>query len=213
MTGKTWWLVTTASLMGFLGSVSMGFAQAERPWIDPPSEAVSVPQATSPSTPPTSSPAKPVESPPHSALTPPPVAARPEGVAPDAPKTDVQPSSASPSRKIAGKRLSKEKAATVRKNRGSSREANASVNSSRHKGTVARQRDQGTTGSIGLAQSEGRSSLERRGRTRFERVQAGIDSGLEVMNLRTIQLPDGRRIRILTRPDPDSMSRLLAQPY
>jgi hypothetical protein len=33
------------------------------------------------------------------------------------------------------------------------------------------------------------------------------------MNLRTIQLPDGRRIQVLTRPDPRTMSEVLVTPY
>ena len=45
--------------------------------------------------------------------------------------------------------------------------------------------------------------------TREERVRRGIDSGLELMTLRTIEYPDGRRIQILTRPDPGAMSELL----
>lgn len=45
--------------------------------------------------------------------------------------------------------------------------------------------------------------------TREERVRRGIDSGLELMTLRTIEYPDGRRVQILTRPDPSAMSELL----
>ncbi|WP_205789873.1 hypothetical protein [Microvirga makkahensis] len=44
---------------------------------------------------------------------------------------------------------------------------------------------------------------------RAERVREGIDAGLEVMTLRTIELPDGRRIQILTRPRPETMSELM----
>jgi hypothetical protein len=45
--------------------------------------------------------------------------------------------------------------------------------------------------------------------TREDRVKRGIDSGLELMTLRTIEYPDGRRVQILTRPDPGAMSELL----
>ncbi|WP_201863187.1 hypothetical protein [Microvirga soli] len=49
-----------------------------------------------------------------------------------------------------------------------------------------------------------RSGIERRARaTRYGSAQEGIDAGLEVMRLRTIQLPDGRRIEVLTRPNQD----------
>ena len=39
-----------------------------------------------------------------------------------------------------------------------------------------------------------------------------LPNGLEIMNLRTIELPDGRRIRILTKPDPETVRRVLARP-
>lgn len=45
--------------------------------------------------------------------------------------------------------------------------------------------------------------------TREERMRRGIDSGLELMTLRTIEYPDGRRVQILTRPDQSAMSELL----
>jgi hypothetical protein len=48
---------------------------------------------------------------------------------------------------------------------------------------------------------------------RYQTIQEGLDAGLEVMRLQTIELPDGRRIRVLTRPDPATMSELLAPPY
>jgi hypothetical protein len=49
-----------------------------------------------------------------------------------------------------------------------------------------------------------RNGIERRARaTRYGSIQEGIDAGLEVMRLRTIQLPDGRRIEVLTRPNQD----------
>jgi hypothetical protein len=47
--------------------------------------------------------------------------------------------------------------------------------------------------------------------TRDERVRRGLDSGLELMTLRTIEYPDGRRVQILTRPSPGAMSELLEE--
>jgi hypothetical protein len=35
---------------------------------------------------------------------------------------------------------------------------------------------------------------------------------LEIMNLQTIELPDGRRYQVLTRPDPDTVEALLSGP-
>ncbi|WP_445503626.1 hypothetical protein [Microvirga sp. G4-2] len=48
--------------------------------------------------------------------------------------------------------------------------------------------------------------------TRAARVREGLNSGLEVMTLRTIEFPDGRRIQILTKPRPGAMSELLDTP-
>lgn len=45
---------------------------------------------------------------------------------------------------------------------------------------------------------------------RAERVRQGLNSGLEVMTLRTIEFPDGRRVQILTKPRPGSTSEMLA---
>jgi len=49
--------------------------------------------------------------------------------------------------------------------------------------------------------------------TRAARIREGLNSGLEVMTLRTIEFPDGRRIQILTRPKPGSLSELTDPPY
>jgi hypothetical protein len=57
-----------------------------------------------------------------------------------------------------------------------------------------------------------RASQEQLRMTREERVRRGLDSGLELMTLRTIEYPDGRRVQILTRPSPSAMSELLEAP-
>ena len=60
-----------------------------------------------------------------------------------------------------------------------------------------------------MSQAESRRAFERRARvTRYGSMQEGLDAGLQVMRLRTIQLPDGRRIDVLTRPDQDIASGL-----
>ena len=41
-------------------------------------------------------------------------------------------------------------------------------------------------------------------------AREGVAAGLEVMTLRTIELPDGRRMNILVRPDPQTVRDLLA---
>jgi hypothetical protein len=40
-----------------------------------------------------------------------------------------------------------------------------------------------------------------------------LAAGLEVRNLRTIVFADGRRITVLTRPDPETMRNLLEEPH
>lgn len=49
-----------------------------------------------------------------------------------------------------------------------------------------------------------------RGGSRARIAREGVASGLEVMTLRTIELPDGRRMNILVSPDPETVRRLLA---
>lgn len=44
---------------------------------------------------------------------------------------------------------------------------------------------------------------------RSRQIRAGMNAGLEIMTLRTIELPDGRRMQILTRPDPEDMAQFL----
>jgi hypothetical protein len=60
---------------------------------------------------------------------------------------------------------------------------------------------------------ETRSSTNRRAvadERRYDRmIRDGGGEPLEVMNLRTIEFPDGRRIQVLTRPDPETLSEVL----
>jgi hypothetical protein len=48
---------------------------------------------------------------------------------------------------------------------------------------------------------------------RSAKVRDGINSGLEVMSLQTIEFPDGRRVEVLVRPSPRALSRLMDEPY
>jgi hypothetical protein len=47
---------------------------------------------------------------------------------------------------------------------------------------------------------------------RSARVRDAVNAGLEVMSLQTIELPDGRRIDVLVRPNPRTLSRLMDEP-
>lgn len=55
-----------------------------------------------------------------------------------------------------------------------------------------------------------RHRVARRGpAVRLRGMRTAFPPGLQVMRLRTIEFPDGRRIRILTRPDPGALRALL----
>lgn len=190
------WLVT-ASLVGLLGSPLTALAQAGRPWVDPPSESETKLQA--PSSAPSSLP-----------VTPPAQAAVPNSAAPPVSyPTETKVSTESPladetaPHKTATDNQTKQKAVTERKARAPSQQASSSARNQRREGQVVRRRATGTE----VSQAQPRNAIERRARvTRYGSVREGLDAGLQVMRLRTIQLPDGRRIDVLTRPDQDIAS-------
>jgi hypothetical protein len=196
MTVKMRRLLGTASLLSLLASPSIVLAQAGRAWVDPPQEAGAQPQAAAPAAqPPAASPVPsepPKSPPPGQAEASPDKAAAPQSSQASKSPDDPQPQiSSTPTRKkVTTKSRPSRKSVVERKARPSSREA-ASVRRS---------------SGIQATQAE-----NRRG-PRFRSVQEGIDSGLQVMRLRTIEFPDGRRITILTRPEPGAMSEL-ADPY
>ncbi|WP_262298632.1 hypothetical protein [Microvirga sesbaniae] len=196
LTGR--WLVA-ASLVGLLAGPSTALAQAARPWVDPPSETET--KALQPNPAPSSLPA-----------SPPAQAAAPSGATPPGPSpaeakagTEAQPAAETSSRSAVADTQAKPRTTAERKTRSRSQQANASARSQRRDAQVARRRAAGTQ----ISQAEPRSAIERRARvTRYGSVREGLDAGLQVMRLRTIQLPDGRRIDILTRPDQDIASGL-----
>ena len=193
------WLVTV-SLASFLASPIVAHAQSGRPWVDPPAEANAASSRPAPAaTPvPVASPAKPAEpvsSPPQHASKP----AIPSGTV-DADAELQQPPDAS--QKTAAEDQVKPKPSIERKTR-ASQQASSSIRNQKRNAQVERRREARTR----MSQAEPRNALERRARiTRYGSVQEGLDAGLQVMRLRTIQLPDGRRITVLTRPDQDIAS-------
>lgn len=195
LTGR--WLVT-ASLVGLLGSPSATLAQAGRPWVDPPSDSEAKTQL-------------PAQAPASLPAPPPAQAVVPNSLPPVPSPTGAKDSAASPpaaeasSRKTAADRPTKQKASAERKVRARSLQASSSARSQRREAQVVRRRATGAQ----ISQTEPRSAIERRARvTRYGSIRERTDSGLQVMRLRTIQLPDGRRIDILTRPDQDIASGL-----
>lgn len=182
MATKFHWLMGAALIVGALVTSTPGSAQAPRPWVDPPSEnGASLPKSPPPSNP------SPAEVKPAAPLATP-SAAKSEQ---DGDKQGAQQSAESiekPAVKPAPK-----KAVAERKTRKPTVEANASVQSPKKRGVASNN---------GAPRQATRLSRE-------ERVRQGLDSGLELMTLRTIEYPDGRRVQILTRPTPGAMSELL----
>jgi hypothetical protein len=108
------------------------------------------------------------------------------------------PAEASPLKEKANEEA-KQKTATERKVRPPARQARSVTRSQKREQLATRRRKPGSQ--ISEARPP-RNGIERRARvTRYGSVQEGIDAGLEVMRLQTIQLPDGRRIEVLTRPN------------
>jgi len=195
------WLVA-ASLVGVLGTPLAALAQSGRPWVDPPSEAgskVQVP-ASAPAYLPATPPAQAAV--PHSAAHP---ALSPSESKASAETQPVDEPALPKPVKTASEKPTKQKSVVERKTRSVSQQASSPTRNQRQATQVPRQRASGTE----ISQAEPRSAIERRARVaRYGSIQEGLDAGLQIMRLRTIQLPDGRRIEVLTRPDQDIASGL-----
>ncbi len=208
--GSGRWLVT-ASLLGVLASPSASLAQTERAWVDPPPEAGSQTPTPAPSAAPPSSPPPPA--PQAAAPDPAPAAPQQASTAPSAgageEKKDVPSPSPTAARKPDSENPAKQKAAAERKVRSSPPRQASSPVRSRKEEQSARRREPAAESSREVSRAEPRSRVERRARiTRYGTIQEEGGSDLQLMRLRTIQLPDGRRIDILTRPDQDIASEL-----
>jgi hypothetical protein len=190
------WLLTVP-LISVLSAATPVLAQTERPWIDPPPE--------SGTTPPSSPAPAPAAQPPQAATpSPAPVPQQSSTSAPSQPAKEkeavaVQPPTETSPRKKEAVEQARQKTVTERKVRRSPQQVRSATRPQKREKQEARRREPGSE--VSQARPP-RNGIERRARvTRYESVQEGIDAGLEVMRLRTIQLPDGRRIEILTRPD------------
>ena len=200
--GSGRWLVT-ATLLGALASSPASFAQEERPWVDPPPETGPQAPAAPPAAPSIPAPAQaaapnPTPAAPQQASTAPPVRTVEE-------KKDVEAPSPTLSRKPASDDRVRQKTAAEGKVRSSPPRQASSPVRKRNEEQAARRREPRTE----VSRAEPRSSLERRARiTRNGSIREEGGSDLQLMRLRTIELPDGRRIDILTRPDQDIASEL-----
>jgi len=209
MAGTLQRLLGTASVLCLFVSPSVGLAQSGRPWVDPPSETEPQPQAPAPATSQAST-AKPggsSASPATSERT-----TSDAGKAPslqvsngNGDEASITPAPA-PRSKASMKGEAKRKTLSASATHKSRNIATAS-RSSRKEMLATRPYMENTSSNIEAFQANGRRN------GRFESIQRGIDSGLEVMRLRTIQFPDGRRITVLTKPDSTSLSEFLEEPY
>lgn len=198
------------TLFAVVVSASAASAQSGRPWVDPPVQDGAQPQMSTPATAPNAAPASPVD--PKPAATLPnqaPVGADEQtkqstkSARPQTPSSDLSAPSG-------GKSRTSQKTETERRTPIPSPRAASRKSSPRTEAMTSR-RGSSTRGSIAASRSESRSTARSQG-TRLGRAQAGPGTRLEVMNLRTIQFPDGRRVTILTRPNPDATSGLIRPP-
>jgi len=187
------WLVTV-SLAGLLSTSIVAHAQSGRPWIDPPADAgTAAPRpAHTPAPAHVAAPAKPAET-----------VSMPQQAAKPAPRSDTVNADAELQRppevtthNAAMEEQAKPKPSVERKVR-TSQQANSSTKSKRN-AQLNRRREARTQ----ITQAEPRRARI----ARYGSIQEGLDAGLQVMRMRTIQLPDGRRITVLTRPDQDIAS-------
>ena len=209
MAGSPGHWVLLASLLGVMGAPIPVLAQAGRTWIDPPAESGSKFPEPVPA-PPTPAPVG------HSSQTSAVPAASSPAQLPSSPASaqipkakesaEAQaPSVTSPRREEASQQV-KVKTETDGKVRRPSQSIRNAARSQKRDEQTARRREPRVEVSQARAP---RNGLERRARiTRYGSVQEGVDAGLEVMRLRTIELPDGRRINVLTRPNQDIASQL-----
>lgn len=182
------WIGNVSLAFGLIAGAAAGHAQSPRAWVDPPPEAGDAPSSVAAPVIGTSKPAA------------------------------VQP----PSRATDGNAASKTDAANRKQALQGTGEASPSMGAEK---PAARQQPRKTvdeskdrrqrtrTAVRGEPSVRSRRTAERTsGSSRAERIREGIDAGLEVMTLRTIEFPDGRRVQILTRPRPETMSGLMEAP-
>ncbi len=208
MAGSSGHWLLAASLLGVLSAPAPVSAQAERAWVDPPAENAATSPAAAPA-PAAPAPQAPPPPPQAAAPAPEPSSASTQAAS-DKPKVErSSPSRASPRKEAASETAKKEqikKSTAARKVGISEQTSRKAARTQKREGQTARRHEPNSEVS---EVRPPRNGIERRARiTRYGSIQEGVDAGLEVMRLRTIQLPAGRRIDILTRPDQDLASEL-----
>jgi hypothetical protein len=186
-----------ASIVGLLPGVPVALAQASRPWVDPPSTLGAPPAAKDALTP---DPAPQLDPTATNAIPhPPPRPAPPAtGHAVTHPETTARaPEKSEPDHQAAATRDEQEASAKDEPRKAGIRKRSARAS-----------RDQRSKTQAAKRQAFAGRSVRERGTDR----NALLENGLEIMNLRTIEFPDGRRIKVLMRPDPETIRRVLERP-
>lgn len=182
-----------ASLLGLLTLASAVQSQTERVWVDPPADLRAPapmlrPEKANPQPPADASGKAPTETRPpqieNTAVQPLDAASQEAGQT-STPKAEQTPWDGPPSESVAVPRKSKQRAASA-----------------------SRRKEHSTSRAAIRRAQKGRENGQR-----FRTVQDAVESGLVVMNLRTIELPDGRRITVLVRPDPRTLPGVMQRPY
>jgi hypothetical protein len=189
MTGGMRRMLGASSLLGLLAIGSTALAQTDRPWVDPPGEGGAAPQTSAPS-------------PSQSAM--PPAAPAPSTPSPAAESTASKPVKAAPVDAREPPRESKRAETPIRKKA-------TSVARTRSTPKVVRERPDRQTP---------RRAIAARSKPRVvtaDRVGAGrqrlVGRPLEVMTLRTIEFPDGRRMNVLVRPGEERIQEVVGDLY
>lgn len=180
------WIGNVSLAIGLLAGASSGHAQSARPWVDPPAGSGEPSKA-------------------------PPSAPTPTAAQPEAPRPPSEISTAKDGEAGKQKQQQAEKPPSVQE------EKPAVPPPARKTVTERKERREKTRAAARSERSvqtaQPRRAADRTTRlTREERVRQGVEAGLEVMTLRTIEFPDGRRVQILTRPRPGAVSEFMDAP-
>lgn len=178
MAAKLHWISGLSVALCLLSAPSHGQAQTERSWVDPPSDA--------------------------GAPAPSPAMEQPKPASPTSgPSTDVQADQVSREKtpQRAAKTAAPAPSKPVVKSTSQNAVAERKVRKPTREATIRTERQKQAAPRRELSEQTPRSA-------RADRIREGVASGLELMTLRTIEYPDGRRVQILTRPRPGDMSEL-----
>jgi hypothetical protein len=192
MAGELRRALGATSLLALLVAGSAALAQTERPWVDPPSE--TEPTRLAPSS----------------------QAPSPAQVAvPTAPSTPLDPEKTAPAKLAAPQEgTSRIQAQTAVRQRASMAKTppQRKVASERRTRDVSSKAIAARPKLAEKAVTDDRAGMSRTNRQRLA-GQAPVASRLEVMTLRTIEFPDGRRMNVLVRPNAEVARDLLDDPY